>query len=57
MTGKDYGFSTKTAAAALLEVASDPEVVEAIRAYQEGMTPSWFTTYKPSRRLFLEKKT
>ncbi len=52
MAGKDYEFKTKTAAEALLEIASDPGVLEAIRAFQEGMTPVWFTTYKPSQKLF-----
>lgn len=57
MTGKDYGFTIKTAAAALLTIASEPEVLEAVRAFQDGMTPSWFTTYKPAQKLFLEKES
>ncbi len=55
MTWKDLEYSRHLAVETLAEIAADPVVLEAVQAYREGMTPSWFSRFKPSQTLFLEK--
>ena len=55
MRWKDLEQSRRIAVTTLTEIASDPATIEAIRAFRDGMTPSWFSTYKPSQKLFLEE--
>ena len=55
MAWKDLNYSRKAAVEALTEVAGDPAVLEAVKAFREGMTPSWFSRFKPSKTLFLEE--
>ncbi|MBN1685730.1 MAG: enoyl-CoA hydratase/isomerase family protein [Spirochaetales bacterium] len=57
MTWKDLQDARAIAVKTLTDIAADPAVLEAIRAFREGMTPSWFSTHKPSQKLFLEERT
>ena len=40
----------------LLEMIKTPQVIQAIRAFNEGMTPVWFAKYQPEKPLVLEGK-
>ncbi|MEW6516004.1 MAG: enoyl-CoA hydratase/isomerase family protein [candidate division FCPU426 bacterium] len=39
------------AQAKLLELIQDPEVLAAIQAFEDGLTPSWFSKYQPKHPL------
>ena len=53
---KDLDYRKKRAVDALERLARDPAVLDAIQAYQEGMTPDWFAKFKPEADLFLEEQ-
>lgn len=55
MPGIDRQSSIDAAVETLVEVASDPKVLTAIREFREGTTPPWFSRYKPSHKLFQEE--
>jgi enoyl-CoA hydratase/carnithine racemase len=38
----------------LLEMIKTPQVIQAIQAFNEGMTPDWFIKYQPEKPLVLE---
>ena len=54
MSRDDLDGSRELAVKALTEIAADQSVLEALRNFADGMTPPWFSTYKPSQKLFLE---
>lgn len=49
--GKSREQACDLAQAKLLELIQDPEVLQAIRAFQDGLTPSWFAKYQPKHPL------
>jgi enoyl-CoA hydratase/carnithine racemase len=55
MAWKDLEYSRDLAVETLAEIASDPAVLEAVGAFRDGMTPPWFSRFKPSQPLFLEE--
>jgi enoyl-CoA hydratase/carnithine racemase len=57
LAGEDRERVRDLAQAKLLELIRDPEVLQAIRAWQDGMTPAWFAKYRPERPLVLKEGT
>ncbi len=55
MAWKDMEYSRRVAVEALAEIAADPAVLDAVRAFRDGATPPWFSRFKPSHNLFLEE--
>jgi len=55
MTWKDLPASREAAVKALTALAGDPAVLDAVQAFKEGMTPSWFARFRPAQKLFLEE--
>lgn len=55
MTWKDLSGNRAAAVEALAGIAADPAVLDAIKAFSEGMTPSWFARFRPDQKLFLEE--
>lgn len=50
----DFGAARSEAVQALEKTLANPEVIRAIRAFQEGSTPSWFAKFKPQVPLFTD---
>lgn len=49
--GEKTDKATNMAKEKLLELISNPEVIEAITAFNEGNTPKWFDKFKPEKSL------
>lgn len=52
MAGNDHEHSMKIAVETLIDVASHQGILDAIAGFEEGMSPPWFSKFKPSHRLF-----
>jgi methylglutaconyl-CoA hydratase len=56
LAGKTLEQSCVLARDQLLELINNPEVIQAIRAFNDGHTPSWFGKYRPKMPLLPEGK-
>lgn len=57
MLWQDLDTSRESAIDTLDELASDPRVLDGIRAFQDGRTPRWFSRFKPQTDLFYTEET
>ncbi|MEW5814770.1 MAG: enoyl-CoA hydratase/isomerase family protein [Spirochaetota bacterium] len=53
--GKDIEHMQESAREKLLELLQTPSVLRAISSFNQGMTPPWFSKFKPEKPLILKK--
>jgi enoyl-CoA hydratase/carnithine racemase len=52
---KELNESTNMAKEKLLELVGKPEIINAVKAFNEGSTPEWFAKFKPQKSIVREK--